>query len=129
MKFVRRSRRPAAWIAMFAILLAALAPGISQAFASWQAPSTPWSAICTSAGMQVRQDSVPTGESGEQEGTMFRHCPFCLNPAGHVVLPPTPLDFSPTIDAGAVLPCSSGTTPSPRVACTSPPSRAPPVLS
>jgi hypothetical protein len=128
MTFVRR-RRLSAWIAIVAILLAALAPGIAQALASSQPQPTPWAEICTSAGMQVRQGIAPTGDSGEHDGMMSGHCPFCLNHAGHFALPATPPDFALAIDAGAALPGSSVTTPSSRYACTSPQSRAPPFLS
>jgi hypothetical protein len=126
------SRRPArltAWIAIFAVLLAALAPGLARAFASSQQSSTPWAEVCTAAGLQVRQALAPTSDSGEHEGAKSRHCPFCLNHAGHFVLPTTPLDFSPAIDAGAVLFYSAVVAHSPRFACSSPQSRAPPVRS
>jgi hypothetical protein len=129
MKFVCRSRCFAAWIAIFAILLAALAPGISQAFAASQPQSAPWAEICTSAGMQVRQGLAPTGDSGEHKGMMSTQCPFCLNHAAHFALPATPPELALAIDAGAAVPCSSVTTPSQRFACTSPQSRAPPALS
>ncbi len=128
MSFVRH-RRVSAWIAIFAILLAALAPGIAQAFASSQQKSTPWAEICTSAGMQVRQGLAPTGDSGEHEGMMSGYCPFCLNHAGHFALPATSPDFVLPIDGCTALCCSSVAIPSSRFACTSPQSRAPPVLS
>lgn len=129
MIFVRRSRRLGAWIAIFAILLAALAPGIAQAFASSQQSSTPWAEICTAAGMQVRQGLAPGSDSGEHEGMMSGHCLFCLNHTGHFALPATPPDFTLSIDASEAFFCGAVTTPSPRFACTSPQSRAPPVLS
>jgi hypothetical protein len=129
MKFVRRCRCLAAWIAIFAILLAALAPGIAQALAPAQQPSTPWAEICTSAGMQIRQGLAPTGDSGDHKGMMSTHCPFCLNHAAHFALPATPPDLALAIGAGAAVPCSSVTASSSRFACTSPQSRAPPALS
>jgi hypothetical protein len=122
-------RRLGAWIATIAILLAALAPGIAQALASSQQPSTSWAEICTAAGMQVRQGLVSSGDSGEHEGMMSGHCPFCLNHAGHFALPATPPDLALAIAAGATFSGSSVTTASQRFACTSPQSRAPPVLS
>ncbi|NJD35619.1 MAG: DUF2946 domain-containing protein [Betaproteobacteria bacterium] len=127
LKFSRS--RFTAWIAILAVLLAALAPGISQAFASSQAQATPWIEICTSAGTQLRLDPAPTGGSGEHEGKLSAHCPFCLNHAGHFGLPATPLEFSLPLDAGAALPRCSFASSGPLHACTSPPSRAPPVFS
>jgi hypothetical protein len=129
MKFVCRSRCLTAWIAIFAVLLAALAPSVSQALASSRQQSTTWTEICTSMGMQVRQDLAPITGSGEREGIMSKHCPFCLNHACHFVLPTTPLEYSLAIDASTAFSCSSVTTSSPRFAFTSPQSRAPPVLS
>jgi hypothetical protein len=128
MTFVRR-RRLSAWIAIFAILLAALAPGIAQALATSQAQSRPWAEICTAAGMQVRQSLAPGSDSGDQEGMMSAHCPFCLNHAGHFALPSTPPDLALAIDAGTALPSAFAATPSSRFACASPQSRAPPVFS
>ena len=123
------SRRITTWIAIFAVLLAALAPSISQALASSRQQTTTWTEICTSMGMQLRQDLAPTTGTGEREGIMSTHCPFCLNHACHFVLPTTLLDLSLAIDASAAFSCTPVTASSPRFAFTSPQSRAPPVLS
>jgi hypothetical protein len=123
------SRRITTWIAIFAVLLAALAPSVSQALASSPQQSTTWTEICTSTGMQFRQDIAPITGSGEREGIMSKHCPFCLNHACHFVLPTTPLEFSLTIGASVAFFRPAATLPSPRFACTSPQSRAPPVIS
>ena len=121
--------RLALWIVAAAILLTALAPTVACALSSSQQRVTPWADICTSAGMQVRQDLAPTSDSGEHEGMMSTHCPFCLNHAGHFALPATPPDVALATGAGAALCFSSITTLFPRFACTSPQSRAPPAVS
>ena len=124
----RRPGRLTAWIAIFAILLAALAPGVARALSSSQ-KAMPWTDICAVAGTQGAPDSAPLSGSGSHDGGAFKHCPFCLTHAGHVVLPATPLDFLPAIDASAAFSCTSVTTSSPHFACASPQSRAPPVFS
>ena len=125
------SRRPArltAWIAIFAVLLAALAPGLARALSSPQ-QAMPWSEICSVGGPRVAPDALPDSGAGQHDGKVFKHCPFCLNYAGHFVLPATPLDFSPAIDHDTALPCALVATSSPRLAWASPPSRAPPAIS
>ncbi|MCX7163643.1 MAG: DUF2946 domain-containing protein [Rhodocyclales bacterium] len=129
MKLARHGRRFTAWIALFAILLVALAPGISQALAASRQQPVPWTEICTPAGVQVRPAPAPASHSGEHQGILPGHCPFCLNHAGHFVLPTVALDFSPAADAGAAYFCSPVTAPSLCQACTSPQSRAPPAIS
>jgi hypothetical protein len=126
---IARSCRPGAWIAIFAILLAALAPGMSQAFASSQDKSMAWVQICTAAGMQVRQGLAPDGDSGEHDGMMSGHCPFCLNHAGHFALPATPPNLALAADAVAALLRFSVPPPFPGCACAPPQSRAPPAFS
>jgi hypothetical protein len=125
------SRRPArltAWIAIFAVLLAALAPGLARALSSPQ-KAMPWSEICSVGGPRAAPDALPDSGAGQHDGKVFKHCPFCLNHAGHFALPATPLDFALAIDSGATQPCSSLTTSASRFACTSPQSRAPPAFS
>jgi hypothetical protein len=106
MKPARRNRRLTAWIAIFAILMAALAPGVARALASPQ-QAMPWSEICTMAGIQQGpRDAAPTGESGQPrhpDGMGFKHCPFCLNHAGHFALPATAVDGLPVVGTDARL--------------------------
>jgi len=127
LKPAQRPGKVITWIAIFSILLAALAPGVSQALASSRQQAASWTEICTAAGLQVRQDLSPS--SGERDGIMSKDCPFCLNHACHFVLPTTPLGLSLAIDAGAEFPWTTVTVPSPRCAFISPQSRAPPALS
>lgn len=125
------SRRPArltAWIAIFAVLLAALAPGLARALSSPQ-KAMPWSEICSVGGPRTAPDALPDSGAGQHDGKVFKHCPFCLNHAGHFALPATPLDFSLAIDLDTALPCALVATSSPRLPWASPPSRAPPANS
>ena len=126
--FVRR-KRLTAWIAIFAVLLAALAPVISQAFAALQPQPAPWAEICSAAGLQVRPGLASHSESGDHEGKMSAHCPFCLNHAGHFALPARPPVFVLPRATGTPSPSCSRVGNSPRFTCISPPLRAPPAFS
>ena len=126
MKSARRSRRFTAWIAIFAILLAALAPGIARALSSPRQQAMPWTDICTVVGAKAVRDAALQSDSGQHDGAGFKHCPFCLNHAGHFVLPTVRLTWSPAVEAGAEFFPFSSTPPSPRFIRAAAQPRAPP---
>ena len=126
MKLARRNRRFTAWIAIFAILLAALAPGIARALSSPQQQVPPWTDICTVVGTQAVRDAAPLSGSRQHDGAGFKHCPFCLNHAGHFVLPTVHLTWSPAVAAGAEFIPFSFTPPFPRFIRVAAQPRAPP---
>ncbi len=81
------ARRSALWIALVAILLAALAPALT-AFAGHGAAAAPWSEVCTASGVV----SVPAGDDAPDKRMPTGHCPWCkLHP--HVGIPGAPLEF------------------------------------
>lgn len=125
---MRRAGRTTAWIAIFAILLAALAPSLAWALAPSQ-QAMPWSEICSVTGKQAANGVTSNSGSGQQDGKVPNHCPFCLNHAGYFALPATPPDSPLPLDTAAASPCFLATTPSPHAACVSPPARAPPAHS
>ncbi|QHE87713.1 DUF2946 family protein [Hydrogenophaga sp. BPS33] len=94
MPFTRATRRFAAWLAMLAWLLGALAPTVAQAVVSSQGHAG-WVQVCSASGMVWRQvDAVDGDTSGDTSGDMGasfaeaqRHCP-ALN--GALGLPPAP---------------------------------------
>ncbi|HEX4325561.1 MAG TPA: DUF2946 domain-containing protein [Burkholderiales bacterium] len=92
-----RTRRFAAWLATFAILLAALAPTVSHAMAAVRGGAS-WVEICTATGpalVKVAAEQVPAKGGGTSH---FDHCPFCSIHAGAAGLPP----------AAAALPVATG---------------------
>jgi hypothetical protein len=111
MNFARS--RATAWIAIFAILLAALAPSLARALSSPQ-KAMPWTDICSVGGPQVAHDVAPESGSGQHEGMGLKHCPFCLTHAGQFALPATTLNFLPTVDSCAGVFPPSAATPPPR---------------
>jgi hypothetical protein len=86
MRAVRAHRRITGWIAVLAILLAALAPALSHALAS--ASGSQWVEICTAQGSKW----VQAGEDGAERGTppsahVLEHCPYCSLHAPTLGLP------------------------------------------
>jgi len=132
MKLVRRPGRRVsqfgAWIAIFAILLAALAPSVARALSSPQ-QAMPWTDICSVGGPQVVHDAAPASGSGQHEGMGLKHCPFCLTHAGHFALPAATLDVLPTADSCAEVFPPSAATPPPRFIRAAAQPRAPPAIS
>ena len=125
------TRRFAAWIACFAILLAALAPSISQAVANAKQESgSGWAEICSVAGIrfvQVDDDGAADGKSGGKAMQM-EHCAFCSTHAGSVGLPPSPMLPLPVASGTAIFPALYYQSPSPLFIWSTAQSRAPPTL-
>ncbi|MGK5060690.1 DUF2946 domain-containing protein [Janthinobacterium sp. LB2P49] len=125
------TRRFAAWIACFAILLAALAPSISQAVANAKQESgSGWAEICSVAGIRFVQvdDGAADGKSGGKAMQM-EHCAFCSTHAGSVGLPPTsPVLPLPVASGTAIFPALYYQSPSPLFIWSTAQSRAPPAL-
>lgn len=128
MKFVRHGRRRTAWIAIFAVLLAALAPGLARALAPLQ-QAQPWTEICSVAGTPAAPGALPASGAEQHHDKIFKHCPFCINQVGHFALPATPPGFPLAADPDAEVPDFLTTPPSPRATRVSPPPRAPPAHS
>jgi hypothetical protein len=89
------------WVAIFAILLSALAPSISSAFTGPSNSNIFWTEICSAANLTsaaskaskkvlIKLSINSPATSDAHEG---KHCPYCLPHAGNFALPP------------AVMPC------------------------
>lgn len=94
MPFTRTTHRFAAWLAMLAMLLGALAPTVAQAVVT--AKGGPgWVQVCSASGMAwVQADALDSETSvadaaSEAAVDASRHCPWC-NPQGVAGLPPAP---------------------------------------
>ncbi|WP_251373313.1 DUF2946 domain-containing protein [Janthinobacterium sp. JC611] len=126
------TRRFAAWIACFAILLAALAPSISRAVANAKQESgSGWAEICSVAGIrfvQVDDDGAADGKSGGKAMQM-EHCAFCSTHAGSVGLPPASPVLPLLVASGtAIFPALYYRSPAPLFIWSAAQSRAPPSL-
>ncbi|MBK9135162.1 MAG: DUF2946 domain-containing protein [Betaproteobacteria bacterium] len=110
--FGRTHRKTAAWLALLAMLAAALFPAVSHALAA--ARGEAWSPVCTAQGVRWVSDTATTGdETGGETGDeapapaarAFEHCPFCTQ-AGHTpALPRASIDAPlPTASASPLPP-------------------------
>lgn len=128
MTLARRNGCFTAWIAIFAILLAALAPSVARALAPAQ-QAAPWSEICSASGVQVAHEVAPLSGSGQHGDAGFKHCPLCLNYVGQFAMPTTPFSGLPLLDRRAEsFPASISTTTSRFLLVAAQP-RAPPAVS
>ena len=127
------TRRFAAWIACFAILLAALAPSISRAVANAKQESgSGWAEICSVAGIRFVQvlqaDDGAADEKSGGKAMQMEHCAFCSTHAGSVGLPPSPVLPLPVASGTAIFPALYYQSPSPLFIWSTAQSRAPPTL-
>jgi hypothetical protein len=132
MKIDRPTQRLTAWIACFAILLAALAPTISHALAAG-GKTNAWLEICSTTAnklIQVADSQNPEKPSIPIEKSMhFEHCPFCSTHAGSLGLPPPSLSGFAVIANSPSLPILFYHAPRPLFMWAAAQSRAPPSIS
>lgn len=94
MPFALRLRTRVAWIALVAVLMSALAPGVSRALAGATAGASSNGAfgeICSvdTSGSAWASQTPPAGESSPagHETPPLEHCPYCLPQVGGAALP------------------------------------------
>lgn len=126
-------RRLFSWIACSAVLLNALAPGVSHALAAWKGDRAAWSQICSVAGVRWVQADDDLAIDQELPADAMKggmeHCPFCLTHAGSVGLMP-PIEFSFDASGGHdLLPILFYVSPRPLFNWAAAHPRAPPVAS
>lgn len=102
MRLAPVTRRLAAWIALCAMLMATLAPAVSQALGS--GPS--WIEVCTAQGSRwvasADDDASSTPKpSGEH---LLEHCPYCSLHTPALGLPPSPMRMLPADPLGRAVP-------------------------
>ena len=100
MPLALRLRTRIAWIALAAMLMSALAPGISSAMALGAAPEI-WGEVCRAEGAAA-PDTAPGVPSGHGAG--MADCPFCLPQAGAPALPSPERVFAAPADGGSTAP-------------------------
>jgi hypothetical protein len=145
----RYRRRVAAWIACFAVMMASLAPSISQALASRTLESLSQEKICSLTHSQAsgtnidphashgshqtsdaaKVDNAPHSGHSPQKGMHFEHCPFCFTHAGSFGLLPAVATNLPAVTGSPVLPLLFFQSPRPLFTWISAQPRAPPVVS
>lgn len=137
----QQGKQLAAWIAIFAVLLAALAPAISQTIVSLR---------CSETLIEAELCSVKTDRSPDQvdlqaysvhashehhdapmsgdHGLHFEHCPFCFTHAGSFGALPLAEFILPLVAGSSVMPQLFLQSPHPLFIWTTAQARAPPFL-
>jgi len=89
-------RRRIAWVMLIALVVAAMAPGISRALAFAQGQLAPWSVLCSAPGEAPMQ--------GDQEPRhLLEHCAWCSLHGSTLAPPPAPTVLQ-LADLGQVVP-------------------------
>jgi hypothetical protein len=109
------------WLAVFAILMNALAPSISHALAAASGNPGAWQ-ICRAERSAVQDQKVP-----DQAGAMD-HCGYCLPHAGTYSLLPTMITGLGIFGGNELRPFLFYRAPQPLLALTAAPPRGPPAL-
>ena len=122
--FNKRSSHLINWIAVFAILMSALAPGISQAVSLSQHGQGFSMEICSTAGnkllIQVQIDD------GAERASSMQSCPYCVAQSAITPAFKTDLTFQAP-QTLALLPKQLYQSPQPLSVWVTPPSAAPPI--
>jgi hypothetical protein len=100
MSFALRLRTRIAWLALAAMLMSVLAPGISSAMALGTAPEI-WGEVCRAEGTAA-PETTPGAPSGHGAG--MADCPYCLPQGGAPALPSQARAFAAPADAGRTSP-------------------------
>lgn len=120
MLFIRRHLRRFTGFAIFAMLVLAFAPGVTQA-RNGLASGSPWSEVCSASG---------AGPSAPGEHAVhLEHCPLCCQLAAAPMLPVAEPDPLPSVDGADDLPALFALAPRPLHAWAAAPSRGPPAAS
>lgn len=104
MRFRRTSGVFASWVAVLALLMAALAPAISHALRTRDGASA--IEVCSSLGARW---VLPDGSSTDPvppagQGHPFEHCPYCSLHSQALAIPPAPAVLTPAIATAELLP-------------------------
>lgn len=128
MRWLHTPHRFAAWLAMLAMVLGALAPTVAQAVVAAQG-GPGWVQVCSASGMvwvqaDALEDAAADVDVGKSMADASRHCPWCpLHGASG--LPPSPPTLS-DLAAPAAPPLWLASVDEPATFWPAAPSRAPP---
>lgn len=131
MNLTKSMHRLAARIALFAVLLAALAPSISHAIASAKGVPNGWMEVCTVEGAKLVQVDAgqPATPAPAEKSLHFEHCPFCISHAVAMGIPSTNPIALPVVAGTPVVPVLFYQASHPLFAWTAAQPRAPPAFS
>ena len=129
MRFHCASRVLTSWIAVLAILMAALAPSISHALNAKAGAS--WIEICTSVGAKWVQPEGSASDQAPASGVahLLEHCPYCSLHGNAIAIPAAPAVLELTISPSDLIPSAFLAAPRTLHAWVSAQPRAPPQFS
>ncbi|MGE0348218.1 DUF2946 domain-containing protein [Hydrogenophaga sp.] len=129
MSLSRATHRLAAWLALFAMLLGALAPTVAQAVVVSQGGQG-WVQVCSASGMVwVQADALEAQVDADGQKPMAdasRHCPWC-SLQGAAGLPPALPSQPVALESRTERPQARAGAPTPSTHWPAAPSRAPPL--
>ncbi|TDK68059.1 DUF2946 domain-containing protein [Sapientia aquatica] len=101
--------RITAWMAIFAILLTVLAPGISSALETGLYTQSIWNEICSASGSKLIKatESDKSGSSGSVQSCLD-HCPYCSLQTTSPAILGLPSPLIPFLDTRLVTFVSTG---------------------
>lgn len=123
MHFRRTTRALSLWLAVAAVLMAALAPAVSHALGAGSSAS--WVQVCSALGSKWVEPGSGAGDTSSVPGSgnLLEQCPYCALQAGAMAVGPvsagpfTPLALgheSPVVRLAAPRPAHGWRTPQPR---------------
>ena len=129
MRFHRASRVLTSWVALLAILMAALAPSISHALSAKNSASL--IEVCTALGAKWVQPDGSSADQAPASGDVhpFEHCPYCTLHAKDIAIPVAPVVPALAISSSDLLPTAFLAEPRTLYAWASAQPRAPPQFS
>jgi hypothetical protein len=96
---LRLRRHLSLWLAIAAMLMAALAPAVSQAVRA--ADPVAWAEVCSAAGTSSQPGK---GTPADGAAHLFEHCPYCSLQQPVLGLPPAPTALQLPLAAADTLP-------------------------
>jgi len=134
MRMTHAMHRITSWIAICAILMAALAPTISHAIAAATDAPNNWAEICSVNGSKLIEIRTVSGNDHQtpqpvNHTTHFEHCPFCMMHALSLGMPPATEFKLPVLQGTAFIPTLFLQAPRPLFAWATAQPRAPPFFS
>ncbi len=122
----RLHRKLSAWLALFAMLAAALLPTVSHALVA--AGGGEWTEVCTMQGVRwVADRATPGDETAPASALALEHCAYCTH-SGHQPGLPTPHDAVLVVQGASEAPAPFLHAPRTLFAWCSAQPRAPPTL-
>lgn len=99
-------KRAISGMAVLAVLMAALAPSVSEALASWRGSAVAYlGEICTAQESRRVTGDSSRGAGGHGDRSVpFEHCPFCPTHAGSFGLPPSSSIAIPIVNGDRLAP-------------------------